>query len=365
MSERILVDWPLAERIAVAFAGDGNPSKDFGQAAVSEACVEARGLILSYTGLAPRGELPAGESIDRAAWVRTGLGTLRELGTEVERRLSPRLSMPGPLGGVARSVLGAAAGTEAGFAVGYAARRVLGQYDFALLGPERDPRLLFVAPNIASAHAKLGESPELFLRWIAIHETTHAVQFASVPWLQGHLARLVESLIDAGSAQLDLDSLRRAASRLLRSDPRETVRKILRGDLPRMLAGPAQAPLLDRLQATMALIEGYAEHVMDAVVADLDPGYARLRGRLDALRENRGGLGTVIARLLGLELKLRQYTVGKAFCDAVAADAGIKRLNEAWRAPEALPTLAELDRPGAWISRVGIARAAVTKHPSP
>jgi coenzyme F420 biosynthesis associated uncharacterized protein len=358
LSERILVDWTLAERIALAFAGDGHPSRDFGQAPVAEACSEARGRVLSYTGLVPRGELPPGESVNRATWARTGLRTLRELGTEVERRLTPGLSIPGPLGGVARSVMGAAAGTEAGFAVGYAARRVLGQYDFALLGPEREPRLLFVAPNIASAHEKLGEPPELFLRWIAIHETTHAVQFASVPWLRDHLAGLLEKLIEAGASQADLDWLRDAAGRLLRSDPRETVRRILRGDLPRMLAGPAQAPLLDRIQATMALIEGYAEHVMDAVVVDLDPGYARLRGRFDALRASRGGVGAVIARLLGLELKLRQYTVGKAFCDAVAAEAGVKGLNAAWSEPEALPTLAELDRPGAWIERLGVARPA-------
>ena len=55
----------------------------------------------------------------------------------------------------------------------------------------------------------------------------------------------------------------------------------------------------------------------------------------------------MIARLLGLELKLRQYRLGKAFCDAVVAEAGIEGLNRVWRAPEALPTLAELEQPGA------------------
>ena len=46
----------------------------------------------------------------------------------------------------------------------------------------------------------------------------------------------------------------------------------------------------------------------------------------------------MILRLLGLELKLRQYKLGKAFCDAVVAEAGIEGLNQVWRAPEALPT---------------------------
>ena len=57
----------------------------------------------------------------------------------------------------------------------------------------------------------------------------------------------------------------------------------------------------------------------------------------------------MIARILGLELKLRQYRLGKGFCDAVVDEAGIEGLNRVWRAPEALPTLAELERPADWL----------------
>ena len=103
----------------------------------------------------------------------------------------------------------------------------------------------------------------------------------------------------------------------------------------------------------MSVIEGHAEHVMDAAAGQLDPGYARLRERLEARRASRGGLGEVILRLLGLELKLRQYRLGKAFCDAVVEEAGIEGLNRVWRAPEALPTLAELEQPEGWLRRVG------------
>jgi putative hydrolase len=101
----------------------------------------------------------------------------------------------------------------------------------------------------------------------------------------------------------------------------------------------------------MSVIEGYAEHVMDAAAGRLDPGYARLRTRLDARRANRGGLAEVVARLLGMELKLRQYRLGKRFCDAVASEEGIGALNEVWRGPEALPTLPELERPLEWLGR--------------
>jgi putative hydrolase len=165
------------------------------------------------------------------------------------------------------------------------------------------------------------------------------------------LARLLDRLIEGASARLDQTSLRAIARRLFAGDPRATVRALMRGELPRLFAGPEQAGTLDALQATMAVIEGHAEHVMDAAAEDLDPGYARLRVGLEARRANRGGLGDVIARLLGMELKLRQYRLGKTFCDAVAREAGVDGLNGVWRDPESLPTLGELERPLEWLRR--------------
>jgi putative hydrolase len=99
------------------------------------------------------------------------------------------------------------------------------------------------------------------------------------------------------------------------------------------------------------VIEGYAEHVMDESAGTLEPGYARLRTRLEVRRANRGGLAEVLARLLGMELKLRQYRQGKRFCDTVAARSGIGTLNGVWRAPAALPTLPELEHPEDWLRR--------------
>jgi coenzyme F420 biosynthesis associated uncharacterized protein len=359
MSSTGFVDWRVAERIAVAVAGDHDAPGGFAQSDIDSACSEGVALVLDYTRLRPAAELPSPELVDRPEWTRLGLRTLRELSGEFERRVADGLSLPGPLGGIARSLAGAAAGAEAGAAVGYGARKVLGQYDVALVpAAERAPRLVFVGANLASATAELGEDPDLFLRWIAIHEATHSIQFASVPWLRDHLAELLRGLIGAASARLDLGSLGALTRHLLRADPRAAVRTVLRGDLPRLLASPEQASRLDGLQAAMSVIEGYAEHVMDASAVGLDPGYGRLREQVEARRASRSGLGEVILRMLGLELKLRQYRVGKAFCDAVVREAGIERLNEVWQAPDRLPTLAELDRPLTWLSRLEAEAAA-------
>jgi putative hydrolase len=112
------------------------------------------------------------------------------------------------------------------------------------------------------------------------------------------------------------------------------------------------------MQATMAVVEGYSEHVMDAIAAEAIPGHDRLREAMDARRRSRSAPEKLIERLLGLNLKMRQYELGKTFCDAVAAAGGIEALNRVWSSPEALPSEAELDRPADWLERVGSAPAA-------
>ena len=352
------IDWRLAQRVAEGVAGNGMAPGPFSREAVGSACADARELVFEYTRMTPQRRLPDPEVVDRAEWVQVGLGTLREVSRAFESRVARGMKAPGPLGGVARSVAGAAAGAEAGLAVGYGARKVLGQYDVALTDSERAPRLLFVGPNLAATHQQLGETPELFLRWIAIHETTHAVQFTAVPWLRDHLGSLLTELVEGAAANIDRASLQRLVKRVFSTDPRRAIRSLLQGDVARLLAGPEQARVLDRLQAAMSVIEGHAEHVMDAAAASSEPGYARLRERLDARRARRGGLGEVISRLLGMELKLRQYRLGKAFCDAVVGDAGVDGLNTVWSRPEALPTNEELEQPQLWLERMHAPAAA-------
>jgi uncharacterized protein (DUF2342 family) len=72
---------------------------------------------------------------------------------------------------------------------------------------------------------------------------------------------------------------------------------------------------------------------------------------MEKRRGDRSGFLRLLEKLLGMDLKLRQYEQGKAFCDGVAARAGIAGLNRVWRGPEAMPTVAELQDPAAWLAR--------------
>ncbi len=348
-----LVDWPLAERIAVRIAGDGSPrgrSRPFGPKAVADAATAAAVKVSAYTGL-QAADLPRAEAVDRARWAQLGLVTLRDVSARLEQKLADGLSAPGPLGSIIRGVAGRAAAAEAGAAIGFASRRVLGQYDVALGRSRRRPRLLLVEPNLVATHAQLGGERDAFLEWVALHEVTHALQFGAVGWLQPHLSGLLDELIESGSSGVDAAALKSLARRLVTSDPRKTVRAMLHGELATALVGGEQREVLDRLQTAMAVVEGYAEHVMDRAAPERAAEFAVLRERIDERRQGRGGLGEVVARILGLEMKMRQYRLGKAFCDAVEAQAGIEGLNAVWESPEALPSPAELERPKDWIAR--------------
>ena len=166
--------------------------------------------------------------------------------------------------GIATGVVLAA---QVGALTGYLAQRVLGQYDLALLDATVAPRLLFVAPNLNEAAGRLEADREELLRWVAFHEVTHAVQFTSVPWLREHLGGMLRELLDSLEVKVDARGLMGLPGggdlRGWSHDP--PGRSRVAGH------GAERRALIDRMQATMAVIEGHAEHVMDAVGIDVLP----------------------------------------------------------------------------------------------
>src|ERR671918_261602 len=130
------------------------------------------------------------------------------------------------------------------------------------------------------------------------------------------------------------------------------------GGLAALVQTREQRGLIERAQATMAVVEGYSEHAMDEIGRDVIPEHEKLRSAMDARRRSRSAPQRIVERLLGFDVKLRQYELGKRFCDAVAASAGIDGLNRVCESPQALPTADELEAPEAWLERVGPAPAA-------
>lgn len=349
-----LVDWKLADRVAELAAGGEAELPE--QEPLARAVAEASEAVERYTRLEPASAVPEPEWVTRAQWASVNIAAIRSAMAPLEVRIASGSGIPGgPLAGALSRI----AALQLGALVGLGSRRVLGQYEFPLLGPEREPRLLFVAPNVADARRSLGGEELAVLRWIALHEVTHAVHFASAPWLRTHLGSLLTELLEGSRLTLRPAEVVAGARRLVGTDPRRLISELRASDPLTLLSPPDSRHLLQTTQATMAAVEGYAEHVMDAAAPMLGEDVGALRAAMERRRDERPPLARLLSWLLGLELKLRQYRDGKRFCDAIVERAGIEVLNLAWGGPETLPTLPELDHPEAWLERVAPLAAEV------
>jgi len=342
-----MIDWAIARRVAGLLSG--SPAAATLPSDLAARARDGAARVSAYTGLVPAVELPRPEAVDRAAWIEANHASMRPLLESVEERLGEGL---GPLAGPLRSVSGLVMAVQVGALTGLLSQRVLGQYDLMILDAHAPTRLLLVAPNLSGAAAKLDVDEDALVTWVTIHEVTHAVQFSGVPWLREHLAGLVSELLDGLQVNVSAGSLLRLPSV---DDLRSLIESVREGGLMQAVIGPERQRVVSRIQATMSLIEGHAEHVMDAVGAQtLGDDLDELRAALDERRATRSPAWRVLERLLGLELKMRQYEDGRRFCDEVVRLGGMDALNRAWSAPEALPTEDELQDARGWIARTHV-----------
>ena len=347
-----MVDWSLARQMARLAAGSGEPGPDPDVAAVS---AEMEDHVAAYTRLQPATPVPGAELVSREEWASINLDTLAGLLEPVAERLEGRMDFAGPLAGALRAGASATLAAETGLVMGYLSQRVIGQYEVSLLGGEAPPRLLFVAPNLRKAVRELEVDADQFHRWISAHELTHVFQFQGVPWLREHLSGMMREYLSTVDVRIERGTAGGLPSMPDLSKLVETFRE---GGLAALVQTSEQRELMVRVQAVMAVVEGYSEHVMDEIARDVIPDHEKLRSAMDARRRSRSAPQRIVERLLGFDAKLRQYELGKRFSDAVAASAGIEGLNRVWESPEALATAEELEAPDAWLERLGPAPAA-------
>ncbi len=229
-----------------------------------------------------------------------------------------------------------------GVLFGIMSQRVLGQYDPILsLGAaagEATPALYLVEPNLES-FARIATAPmEPLRRWLILHELTHAWQFSEHPWLRQHLQEMMDSMIRSSLAHAIGDGgAKQASARQLLERLPEAIRTQLRG--------------IARLQATMSVLEGYANFVMHRVgrrhldhFDDLEAAFARRRAQRTVVER-------AVLAITGINMKMRQYEVGERFCETAQAAGGMALLNRVWEGAEMMPTPAELRAPDLWTAR--------------
>jgi coenzyme F420 biosynthesis associated uncharacterized protein len=347
------VDWDLAAATAGALSKSG-PAVSYSDAmqVVSELRAltdEAAGHVAEYTGLSPQVEVPPVRVVDRKDWAAVNIEGLKQ----VIIPLVSRLSGDRQPGGLADAIGSRVTGVQAGTVLAYLSGRVLGQYEVFSGNPGQ---LLLNAPNIVEVERKLGADPRDFRLWVCLHEVTHRSQFTAVPWMRGYFLGEVQAFVDASQGgEHILERLRRGVATLSEAlrDPES------RASVIDIVQTPAQKAVLDRLTALMTLLEGHAEFVMDGVGPEVIPTVESIRSKFNRRRESGNPLEKAVRRLLGIEVKMRQYAEGRKFVHGVVERVGMDGFNKVFDSPLTLPRLEELGDPDAWVSRVHGPQAAI------
>jgi coenzyme F420 biosynthesis associated uncharacterized protein len=222
-------------------------------------------------------------------------------------------------------------------------------------------RLYFVEPNIAALERRFRLPADEFRAWISLHEVTHAFEFEGHPWVRDHMNGLLTSYLRSlsedlfggqpGGALTTFASRIKDNSRQARNGRNGRDGAAGGGHMLELMMSPDQRAAFQQLQALMALMEGYSNHVMQRVGAAQLKDHEVLRTTFESRARNRSVGERLFIRLTGLDVKLEQYALGERFCQRVVDDRGIDFLNRVWKGPEQLPTLEEIHEPERWVAR--------------
>ena len=315
-------------------------------------------IIEEYTNtLLPR-DLTTVQAVSRNAWVEANIASFQNLFEPIEKMNREAISKSNT---IAQSVVGsinqALISGEMGLLLGYLARRVLGQYDLSLLGkePVAAGKVYFVEPNIGGIINTLGLNGDEFRLWIALHESTHAFEFESYPWVRQRFNKILERYFsyitnDLQSLRLNSQGINGLLQRLRSTDGQDN------SWLERIMTAE-QRVLFQELQALMSIVEGYSNHVMNAVGSRLMPNYQSIKEKIERRQKERSFVDKLFVKLTGLDLKIEQYRLGEIFVDAVVAKKGIAFANLMWDRSEYVPTLDEIKNPDLWITRIEFSQA--------
>lgn len=341
------VDWGFAATVGGWLVRPAPPMTDYTRRQVIDdlhrSARAAEPLVREVTGLGPEvsdGSVPEARVIDRPQWIAAAADSMRVMTGGTEK----------PVGFLS----GRLAGAQTGALLAFVSAGILGQYDpFCADDGHGTGQLLLVYPNVVAVERQLRVSPADFRLWVCLHEVTHRVQFSVNPWLADYMSTSLAVL--TGDSSPDLTQVVGRLADYVRGRHAADVSAGPSGilGLVRAVQSEEQRTALDQLLTLGTLLEGHADHVMDAVGPVAVPSVATIRNRFEERRQrSQPPLQRLLRALMGLDAKLSQYTRGKAFVDAVVGRVGMDRFNAVWSSPQHLPLPAEIEEPQQWIDRV-------------
>jgi putative hydrolase len=334
------VNWRLGREIAESVAGPHEPVEPWLAEEYRELAVTAGLRIAAVSPLDPTGHTGDVRPVDRRTWASETVESFDYLAEPLAEKMGQGF---GPLAQLGPALIG----MQMGSVVGFMSHRVLGHHDSGLPAGETTP-ISFVVPNVEAFATDNGLDARQTRLWAALHEVTHRAEYA-VPWVGEHFLMLMHDFVEG--LEVDPDEITRRMESL--QDP-EALQGMLdsSGGFGGLLAGEAQQEPLERIQAFLAVMEGYGDYLIDRAAPGLIPEAPRMRAARDESRGEPGQDEQILDQVLGLDLTGPQRRLGASFCEEVDRRLGDETLARIWEGPEMLPTLAELDDSVGWAARV-------------
>ncbi len=254
-------------------------------------------------------------------------------------------AMSGPLMGILGQAVGGMLASQVGSGLGTLASEVLSVSDIGL--PLAAPgRAAIVPANVTEFAGGLDVTEDDVLLYLALREAAHQRLFAHVPWLRDHLIGAVADY--ARGIEINAQGMQERMEEQMRGlDPMnpESMQQLLEGGLFDMPRSPGQDAALQRLEVTLALVEGWVDEVVGQATAERMPAAGKLQEAFRRRRAAGGPAEQTFATLVGLELRPRRLRDASTLWGSLRTRQGTEARDGVWMHPGLLPTAADLDDP--------------------
>ena len=250
-------------------------------------------------------------------------------------------AMAGPILGILKQATGAMVAAQVGSGLGALAGEVLSASDVGLpLGPVGRAALL---PGNVDAFAEgLDVTRDDVLLYLALREAAHQRLFANVGWLRQHLLDAVAAY--GAGIEFDTSGLEAKLGNIDPMNP-EAMQEAVEGGLFDMERSPAQQAALERIEVTLALVEGWVDEVVQQATETRMPAATKLHEITRRRRAAGGPAEQTFASLVGLELRPRRLRDAATLWASLRTRQGSEGRDGVWMHPDLLPTASDLDDP--------------------
>jgi putative hydrolase len=273
--------------------------------------------------------------------------------------LGPLLAQLGTGFGQMQSIFeklgGAMFATQLGQALGRLADEVIASTDVGIPLAQAGERVLLPA-NVEAWADGIEVDRQQALLFLALRESAAVRLFTEHGWLRQHIVAAIHDY--ARGITIDLEALQRQAESAMEQLQGSTDPEALAAaaQVFEVAESPQQVAALRRLEALLALVEGWVDHVVTVAAAERLPEFQRLAEMSRRRRAAGGPAEAIFATLVGLELRPRRLREAANLWAAIDHEFDSDVRDQVWSHPDSLPTIDDLDDPLRYIETLKLLR---------